>query len=262
MSRWIATNVPSWLLFAILVVGVASVAVAALTFARHRFPRLADGAHNDIAKSGFGVVGPVWGFLIAFIVGALWGQVGDADSVVRAEGAAAIQIARELEAFGDADAERIKAHLLTYEQAALDEWPQAIDGHALPEVEEALDDLRTTLDGIQPADDRQRSAVGSALDSVKQIGSSRTERIVMARINVGPPRSLWAVIFLTSALVLGFAVIIGEKQVRMHYAVVAAVGVLVGALLFLVMELAFPFHGEMGTTAEPLRAAIEVLQRQ
>lgn len=41
-------------------------------------------------------------------------------------------------------------------------------------------------------------------------------------------------IFLLSGLVLGFAVLIGEAQVRMHYAIVASVGVLVGIILFLV----------------------------
>ncbi len=62
---------PSWLLFGVLVVVIMGGGVAALTYVRRRFPHLAEGAHNDIAKSGFGVVGPVWGFLIAFIVGAL-----------------------------------------------------------------------------------------------------------------------------------------------------------------------------------------------
>jgi hypothetical protein len=49
----------------------------------------------------------------------------------------------------------------------------------------------------------------------------------MARTNTGPPLSLWGVIFLTSGLVLAFAVVIGDAQARMHYAMVAAVGVLV-----------------------------------
>jgi Protein of unknown function (DUF4239) len=167
-----------------------------------------------------------------------------------------------LDAFAQTDGDRIRERLLAYQHAAIDEWPQAINGRAAPAAEEALKDLESTLDDIEPTDDKQRSALSSAHDSVKQIGSSRTERIVMARTNVGPPTSLWTVIFLTSALVLGFAVIIGEKQVRMHYAMVAAVSVLVAALLFLVIELAFPFHGEMGTTPEPLRVAAEAAQHQ
>ena len=40
---------------------------------------------------------------------------------------------------------------------------------------------------------------------------------------------------------------------------VATVGVLVAANLFLVLELAHPFVGELGTSPEPLRDVIEVL---
>jgi hypothetical protein len=262
MSRWIVTYIPSWLLFAVLLIGITVGTIGALALVRRRFPRLADGAHNDIAKSGFGVVGPVWGFMIGFIVSALWGQVGDADTVVRAEGAAAVQIARELSAFEQADGDRIRERLVAYEQAAIDEWPEAINGRATPAAENALAELHSAIDSVVPADDKQRGAATSARDSAKQIGASRTERLVMARMNTGPPLSLWAVIFLTSGLVLGFAVIIGERQVRMHYAMVAAVSLLVAALLFLVIELAFPFHGEMGTTPEALRIATEVARQK
>jgi hypothetical protein len=73
---------------------------------------------------------------------------------------------------------------------------------------------------------------------------------------------LWGVVFLTSGLVLGFAVVIGETQARMHYAMVAAVSVLVAVNLFLVTELAHPFLGEMGTSSEPLREAINSIEPQ
>jgi hypothetical protein len=68
------------------------------------------------------------------------------------------------------------------------------------------------------------------------------------------------VILLTSGLVIGFAVILGETHVRMHFVVAAAVGALVGTILFLLTELSHPFLGEMGTSPEPLRAVIEVVQ--
>jgi Protein of unknown function (DUF4239) len=260
MSRWIVTNVPSWLLLAGLVIGITAAAMTVHAYVRRRFPRLAEGEHNDIAKTGFGVVGPVYGFMIGFIVASLWGQVGAADQVVRTEGASAAQMARELHVFAKADGDRLREGLLSYERAALAEWPEAANGRAAPEAEKALADLHSAYDNIQPTDDKQRNALTSSRASLKQLGLSRTERLVMARTNIGPPLSLWAVILLTSVLVLGFAVIIGEKQVRMHRAMVAAVSVLVAVLLFLVTELAFPFHGEMGTSPEPLRAASEVLQ--
>jgi hypothetical protein len=262
VSRWIVSNVPSLLLLAALIVGIAAGTIGVLAYVRRRFPGLAEGGHNDIAKVGFSVVGPVYGFMTGFIVVVLWGQVNAADQVARTEGASAVQMVRDLNVFEKADSDRIRQGLLEYERSAVAEWPQAASGRTAPEAENALARLYTVYDSIQPRDDGQRAFLASSLASLKQLGLSRTERLVMARTNDGPPWSLWGVVFLTSGLVLGFAVVIGETQARMHYAMVAAVSVLVAVNLFLVTELAHPFLGEMGTSSEPLREAISSLERQ
>jgi hypothetical protein len=62
VSRWIVSNVPSWLLLAALVIGIGVGTVAVLAYVRRRFPGLAEGTHNEIAKVGFSVVGPVYAF--------------------------------------------------------------------------------------------------------------------------------------------------------------------------------------------------------
>jgi hypothetical protein len=45
----------------------------------------------------------------------------------------------------------------------------------------------------------------------------------------------------------------------LHYTMVATVGVLVAANLFLVLELSHPFIGKNATSAEPLRDVIQFL---
>jgi hypothetical protein len=69
---------------------------------------------------------------------------------------------------------------------------------------------------------------------------------------------LWAVIFLTSALVLGCAITFGVENPAMHYPMVATVGVLVAANFFLVLQLSHPYVGEMATSPEPLHEVIRV----
>jgi hypothetical protein len=70
---------------------------------------------------------------------------------------------------------------------------------------------------------------------------------------------LWAVIFLTSGLLLGCAIVYGIEKPAMHYTIVATVGVLVAANLFLVLELSAPYIGKIATSPEPLRDAIQSL---
>jgi hypothetical protein len=260
VSQWIVSNVPSWLLLATLAVGIAAGTLIVLTYVRRRFPRLQEGEHNDVAKVGFSVVGPVYGFMTGFIVVVLWGQVNAADQVVRTEAASAVQLVRDANAFAKADSDRIRQSLLEYERSTVAEWPEAARGRASPEAENALARLYTTYEGVQPSDDMQRSFLTSSLASLKQLSTSRAERLLMARTNTGPPWSLWGVIFLVTGLVLGFAVIIGETQAHMHYAMVVAVSVLVAVILFLITELAHPFLGEIGTSPEPMRAVIGLVE--
>jgi hypothetical protein len=66
------------------------------------------------------------------------------------------------------------------------------------------------------------------------------------------------VIFLTSGLLLGCAIVYGVAKPATHSAMVATLGVLVAAELFLVVELSHPFIGEIATSPEPLREVIQV----
>ena len=70
---------------------------------------------------------------------------------------------------------------------------------------------------------------------------------------------MWSVILLTSALVVGCAIIYGVEESRMHAMMVATVGVLVAANLFLILELSHPYIGEIATSPQPLRDVITVL---
>ncbi|GAA5612899.1 hypothetical protein Spla01_04066 [Streptomyces platensis] len=259
VTRWIVINVPSWLVLAGLVVGIAGGTAAVQALVRHRFPRLERGEHNEIAQFLFPVIAVVYGFLIGFIVLALWGQVNTADQTTRAEGALAAQMARGLEVLGGAERVRIRSGLLEYGRAASAEWTDAATGRARPGAETALNRLYGAYEAVRPRDDTQRAFLATSLASLRELSKARTERLLEARSNVGPPLSLWLVIFLTSGLVLGFSVVFGCRQARMHYGMVGAVSVLVAANLFLVVELGYPFLGEFATSPEPLRAVVEVL---
>jgi hypothetical protein len=66
------------------------------------------------------------------------------------------------------------------------------------------------------------------------------------------------VIFLTAGLVLGCTIIYGVEEPAMHYPMVATVGVLVAANLFLVLELSHPSVGEMATSPAPLLEVVRI----
>jgi hypothetical protein len=102
--------------------------------------------------------------------------------------------------------------------------------------------------------------LSTSFTNLNDLSKARTERVLQARTDSGPPWSLWAVIFVTSGLLLGCAIIYGVEKPASHYTMVAILGVLVGAQLFLVMQLSHPFIGEIATSPEPLHQVVRVLE--
>jgi hypothetical protein len=64
---------------------------------------------------------------------------------------------------------------------------------------------------------------------------------------------------LTSGLVLGCAIVYGGEKSAIHYAMVAALGVLIATILFLLVELSHPYIGEISTSPQPLSQVIAFL---
>ena len=260
MSRWLVTNIPSWALLLGLIIAVVGVSIAAQGLVRRRFTTLTGGAHNDVTKFVFGVVSFVFAFFLGFLVSNLWGQISAADAQARSEGSAGVQLARDSTVFDEADGEMIRESLLAYERAAEAEWPLAATGQSSPTTDEALDRLYNAYERVEAGTEAQKTLLSTSFGNLDTLSRNRTERVLTARTDQGPPWPLWAVIFLTSGLVLGCAIIYGVENSRMDYPMVATVGVLVAASLFLVLQLSHPYIGEAGTSPEPLREVIRVLQ--
>lgn len=86
-------------------------------------------------------------------------------------------------------------------------------------------------------------------------------RIFTAREDAGLAWSLWAVVFLTSAMVLGTVIICGVEKPILHYPMVAIVAAIVAPDLSLVLHLAHPYAGEASTTSDPLQEVVAVVSK-
>lgn len=259
ISEWLVSNLPSWLLLVGIIVVVAGGSVLVQTLVRRNFPSLKGEEHNDVIKFAFGVVGFVFAFFLGFVVSAMWGQIGDADGRSRTEGAAGVQLARNASVFDQPDSDRIRQALLDYHRAALIEWNENAKGASYPEADEALTRLYSAYEQVQARTDAQKTLLSTSFSNLDSLSQARTQRVLQARTDDGPPWSLWAVIWLTSALLLACAIIYDVEKPSTHYSMVAILGVLVAVNLFLVMELSHPFIGDIGTSSVPLEEVIRQL---
>ena len=170
-----------------------------------------------------------------------------------------MQLVRDASVFEQADNDRIRKALLEYEQAALVEWSEAAQGNSYPVADDALSRLYSAYDDVKVRTDTQKTLLSASFSSLDTLSQARTQRVLQARSDVGPPWSLWAVIWLTSSLLIGCAIIYGVEKPATHYTMVAILGVLVATNIFLVLELSHPFIGEIGTSSEPLQQIVRLL---
>jgi hypothetical protein len=258
MSWWIVSHFPSWVLLVGLIVLVAGGAALIQRFVRRRFPDLKGDAHNDVTKFTYGFIGFLYAFFIGFVVSSMWGQNNTADGNARAEGAAAVQLATDALVFDSADRDRIRQSLSAYEQAAVVEWTQAGSSRS-PATDSALVRLYKAYDGVAATTSSQKTLLATSYSNLDKISQARTVRRLTAGEDAGLPWPFWAVIFLTSTLVLGTAIIYGVERPLLHYPMVAIVGVIIATNLFLIVELANPFAGEVSTSSDPLQQVVTVL---
>jgi hypothetical protein len=260
MTQWLVTHLPPWALLVGMIVVIPGVAMLVQLLVRRRFTGLRGEEHNDVTKFAFGVVGFVFAFFIGFVVSAMWGQISHADGIVRTEGVAGSQLVRDSHIFDTPDRDRIRQALLDYEQAAIREWDEVNRGRSYPEADHALDRLYEAYESVQARTDIQKTMLSSSFSDLDDVSKSRSERVLQARTDTGPPWSLWAVIFVTSGLLLGCAIIYGVEKPANHYTMVAIIGTLVGAQLFLVVELSHPYVGAVSTVPEPLHQVVRDLE--
>ena len=211
MSRWLVTHIPSGLLLVGLIVLIAGGAALIQWCLRRRFPALKGDEHNDGTKFMYGFIGFFYAFFIGFVVNSMWGQNNAADVSARAEGAAAVQMARDAVVFDAPDRDRIRQSLLTYEQAAIAEWPQA-ENRRSTVAEAALARLNKDYQAAAATTDAQKTLLSTSFSNLDKISQARTVRLLTAREDAGLPWSIWAVIFLTSAMVLGIVILYGVER--------------------------------------------------
>lgn len=258
MTGWIVSHIPPGLLLVGLIVLISGGAMVLVMLVRRWFPALNGDEHNDVTKFTYGFIGFIYAFFIGFVVSSMWGQTSTTDANARAEGAAAVEMARNLDVFSKPDGDRIRESLLRYEQAAIAEWDDGT-GTRSPQADAALAQVSAAYRQADASTDTQKSTLAASMANLDKVSQARTVRLFTARDDTGPPWPLWAVIFLTSAMVVGTVVIYGVEKPTMHYPMVAIVGLIIATNLFLILELSHPFLGGIATTSDPLHEVVSML---
>ena len=254
--RWLLNHVPSWaLLVTIVGAAVAIGAVAEWSQARRRGGR--PPRPNEMLSVTFEFVGLAYAILIGFVIVSLWQDQADARQAVAHEASALKDIVALSEPMPPSSAQPIKRAVEAYCQEMADgEWKLLRVGEPSAEARAAADGILAAIASIDAPSDLIKTLQTSMIDSYKEFRGLRIERTGLVDVHLA--RELWLLVILAS-VVLVLLVAAFEGEGKWHIGATMIVATTIGTILFVIVELSYPFSGQVSVSPEPFVDLVRTL---
>jgi hypothetical protein len=236
----------------LVVIGVCLAAVAGLEVVQRLVHFEKRQEHNDVAGFLYAVVGIVYAVLLALLVIAVWERYSRALETVEGEANAVADIAWIAHRLPETERYQLQEHARSYAQEVVEEeWPlmeQGIEGqHGTPEAWNLVDDIRATLQEIEPRTEAEAQLYAEGLTQIDRLGDDRRMRFVAAE--EGIPGVLWAVLVFGAVVVVGFTYLFGLRNTWAHRLMVMSLTSVIALVLFTIGVMEHPFSG--GARVDP-----------
>jgi hypothetical protein len=128
-------------------------------------------------------------------------------------------------------------------------------GQATPTGWVLIDDIRATLQEIEPRTPAQEALYAEGLGQVEELADARRMRLVAA--HEGIPAVLWVVLVMAGVAAVGFTYLFGLENTWAHRLMVVALAGVIGLVLFTIGAMEHPFSGEARIGTEAFELILE-----
>jgi hypothetical protein len=163
-----------------------------------------------------GVVGALFGLLLAFVIVIVNQNFLDADANVSQEADALASIVRDSAGFPASEGAAVRRAVGAYDRAVVnDEWPQMHDtGDQSTLAEHGLDGISASLRTFKPSSSGQTTFYDDAITQLNAAVTARANRLEKAK--GGLPRDLVELILFRSLVIVVYAVLVGSPKFWFH----------------------------------------------
>jgi hypothetical protein len=230
--------------------GTCLVALAGLEVVQRLVPVTSRQRHNDVAGFIYAALGVIYAVLLALVVIAVWEEYGRARVTVEGEANALAEIFWLAHRLPEPEGRELQELARSYAEEMVDEeWPLMEQGRA-PLMEDArestpgwdrIDDIRATLQEVEPRSASGQELYAEGLDQVQRLADARRTRLVQAE--EGIPSVLWVVLIVGGMVAVGFAYLFGLANTWAHRLMVVSLAGVIALVLFTIGALEHPFSG-------------------
>jgi hypothetical protein len=261
LADWIY-NSPPWLSSSIFVLAgiVASglILVAVTRLVKHETRHL----HNEFTLFTVTNIAVLYAVLLAFIAIGAWENLEKASEAVGRE--AELAEALYLDAEGLEDKEvvgKLLTDLRHYVETVTDrEWPDQQAGRVSDAAEPDLRRMRMTLAAFEPKTAGDTIVTQEMLHMLNQLFTAYHDRLESAAGHI--PSTVWWVICFLGVLIVALTAFTGMRSLWVHFVLLAGFTSAIIIVVTLIVQLDYPFRGEISVSAEPFEHLLSDLGPQ
>jgi hypothetical protein len=249
----------------VLVIGaICLAALAGLELVQRLVPADSRRQHNDVAGFIYAALGVIYAVLLALVVIAVWEEFDAAKDTVEQEANAVAEIFWLAHRLPEPEGTHIQELARSYAEEVVDnEWPLMEQGQAplMVQVEETpagwtlIDDIRASLQEIEPHTKADEELYAEGLDQVQILADARRMRLVAAQ--EGIPGVLWAVLIFGGIVAVSFTYLFGLENTWAHRLMVLTLAGVIGLVLFTIDAMEHPFSGGARISTEAFDLVLE-----
>ncbi len=127
------------------------------------------------------------------------------------------------------------------------EWPSMKQGQPSPRVGTILEDLRRSVQDLEPRTDAESALYSESLTELDELEANRELRLLA--VNEGIPYIVWVVLVIGGVLTVAFTYLFGIEPDWLHAVAVAGLTILVSLILHVIGVLDYPFNS--GVQVQP-----------
>ncbi len=246
-----------WLLLALSLVAALAIAAGSVLLADRVLPKPVQEGHNSALSPFLTCVSLVYGALLGFTIVVAWEQFSSAEINVSNEASTLVTMYRQTVGMPASEQAQMRGLLRKYAGAVEGpEWQNAIRaGSGTESARDALNEMYRVL-GSEQSSVSTSPISQKFLDQLTTLASERNQRILDAKPRI--PGLLWAGLLFGGVVLLGIGGFMRLGSARAHLALLGAVAILLGLLLFVVFWLDHPFGNELGVTSAPFEQSLSV----
>ncbi len=253
MNLYWLYNIPTWLLFLVVVSATTVVAVGGCLLLRDRFDRWLGLSFetNDVVGNFLSFTGLFFGILLGLVAVGAWEGYNNADAALNDETANVVALYRDISVFPDPHRQKAKYAMRHYVNLVVDtEWPQQRLGRIPSIGATGLDMVSRVIYTVPVETAYDELVVGTALTQYNSLVEARRHRL--ATVDDRLPTSLWTVIILGIIINLVITWLFVIRNRRLDILMNLLVSVALGSVLAFIIAMDNPYRGELSVSPDPL----------